>query len=130
MPNMPVPPYEPELEDPNPNGSNDSLLYRLVHLNPALWRALVVSFFALLLSFGVVVSDQIPDSVITFILAVAAIVQALWTKSGTVPNAKVVSYLPEPVRAPADIHAGPAVTTASAADVVAVSTVPDIGTQP
>lgn len=124
MPNKNVPYYEPELVEPNPNGTDNSFWYRLVHLNPSLFRALVVSLFALLASFGVIVSDQIPDSTITFILALAAIIQALWTRNGVTANAKVVAYLPDPVRAPAVISAGPAVTTAPPADIVAVSTVP------
>lgn len=122
MPKSPY--YEPGLEEPNPNGTDNSLWYRLVHLNPALWRGLVVATVALLASSGVVISDQIPNNLVLFIGAVAAIVQALWTKTGVTPNAKVVSFLPEPIMRPGYIRAGEAVTTATEPAIVRAATQP------
>lgn len=95
------------------NDGSNSLWYRLVHLNPTLWRGLVVAVVALLLSVGVKVSPEIPDNVILFITALAAVLQALWTKPAVTANAKVVAFLPDPVNEPATVCPGEAVTTAS-----------------
>lgn len=87
--------------------------YRLVHLDPALFRGLVVAVVALLASVGIAVTPALPDALIAVIAIVFAIVQALWTKSGVVPNEKVLAYVPDPVNAPDEIAAGSALTGAN-----------------
>lgn len=91
---------------------NKGFWYKLVHLDPALWRALVVATVALLASIGIKVSDQIPDNLILFVLAVMGIIQALWTRNGVTPNAKVLAYLPKPIEGPNIVAAGEATTNA------------------
>lgn len=101
----------PSYDEVNP-GSN-SLWYRLVHLNPTLWRGLVVATVGLLLSIGVRISPDIPDNVILFIVALAAVLQGIWTRPAVTANAKVVTFLPDPVNEPAAISPGEAITTAT-----------------
>lgn len=95
--------------------------YRLVHLNPALFRAFIVALFALLASLGIVVNASIPDSLITVVLAVAALIQALWTKAGVTPNDKVLVYVPDPVEMPNTVAPGPATTGASDQKILAAA---------
>lgn len=88
-----------------------SFFWRLVNLDPALWRGLVVAIFALLSSFGFYVSDEEREALILVLVSVVAIVQGLWTRFAVTPNKKVVVYKPSPVDAPAMVVAGPAVST-------------------
>lgn len=97
----------------NPKDSRDSFWWRLVHLDPAVYRGIIMAVVLLLVSVGIAVSDNIPNAVIGVVAAVFALVQAMWTKNAVVPNDKVVSYLPDPVNAPGVVYAGAAVTTAS-----------------
>lgn len=94
--------------------------WRLVHLDPAIHRGLIMAVVLVLTSFGIHVSDAIPDSLIILLVAVSAMVQALWTKGAVTPNAKVVSYLDDPAK-PREISPGDAVTTASDEMVVATA---------
>lgn len=87
--------------------------YRLVHLNPALFRGLVMATVLLFASVGIRVSPEVPDSVILFLGAVFAIVQALWTAPSVTSNEKVVVYVPDPVNKPGEVAPGNATTSAS-----------------
>lgn len=92
---------------PIQGNQSPSFWYKLVHLQPALWHGLVVAIFALLASVGVVVSPDIPDNLVAVIIAVAALVQALWTRSVVVPEDKVVAYVEKPWSGE-QLKAGPA----------------------
>lgn len=97
----------------NPNQTQDTFWWRLVNLDPAVYRGIIMAVVLLLASLGIAVSDDIPVSVIGAVAALFALIQAMWTKSAVVPNAKVLAYLPDPVDRPGVVHAGAAVTTAS-----------------
>jgi hypothetical protein len=97
-----------------------NFLWRLIYLEPALWRALIVTAFTLLLSLGVAVSPDIPNSVIGFILASAPVAQALWTRGAVTPNAKVAVKVPDPEK-PDEVTPGDAVTTATPRSIVAAA---------
>lgn len=103
----------PELDRLNePIPENPSFLWRLVNLDPALWRGAVIAVCSLLASLGVVVvSEEVQLAVIGLVMAVIALVQALWTKRSTVPVKKVVVYKPDPVGDPTKVAPGPAVST-------------------
>ena len=102
----------PPLEDRN------TFLWRLVHLEPVVLRGVIVSLLMLLASLGIIISPQLPDELIAFLAAVAALYQALWTRSAVTPNAKVVVAAPDPVNRPNVITAGEATTTAHAAAIL------------
>lgn len=106
--------------DPNIQRQNgdDTFWWRLTHMEPTVYRSLVVAVVALLVSLGVKVSPGLPDAIIGFIGVLALITQVLWVREGVMPTAKVVTYLPDPVAAPAEIRAGEAVTTAKPYDIV------------
>lgn len=105
------------------NGNQSpSFWYKLVHMQPALWHGLVVAVFALLASLGVVVSPEIPDQLVGVIVAVAALVQALWTKSTVVPEEKVVAYVEKPWSGQ-QIKAGKAVPSPATSQAVVESAV-------
>jgi len=85
-----------------------SFWYRLVHLNPALFRGLIMAVVLLLAAVGVKVSPAIPDATIGFLAALFALIQALWTAPAVTPNEKVVVYVPDPVKAPDEVAPGQA----------------------
>lgn len=91
------------MEDPN-----DNFWWRLTHLNPVLFRSAVTAVMALLLSLGIVIAPAIPDNLVNAVWAIAALVGALWSREGVVPNDKVVVYQPDPVRYPSAILPGAA----------------------
>lgn len=97
---------------------NDTLWWRLVNLNPALLRGLIMATVLLLSSVGILVSPEVPNSLIGFIATVLAIVQALWTRGAVTPNAKVAVFVPDPVNAPHVVEAGDAATTAGGAQII------------
>ncbi len=66
--------------------------YKLVHLEPALVRGLVMAVFAFLASVGILVSDAVPDNLVGVVLALFAIIQALWTRQVVVPEERVVVW--------------------------------------
>jgi len=90
----------------------DSFWWRLVHLDPAIYRGLIMALVFALAGFGIRLSDDIPDSLIVLVGAVFALIQALWTKPAVTPNAKVVTYMPD-LDKPRGIVSGEANTTAS-----------------
>lgn len=99
------------------NEPQDTFWWRLTHLDPAIYKGIVVAVVALLTSIGVVISPTIPDSVVILIVAVMSMVQALWTKTSVTPNAKVIAYLDDPLK-PKEILPGEAITTATDAAIV------------
>lgn len=96
----------------------DTFLWRVVHLEPALLRGVVMAVVALLAGFGIVVSPDVPDATVLVLVAVLALVQAVWTRPAVTANARVVVEAPEPVRQPDAVVAGEAVTRASNADIL------------
>jgi hypothetical protein len=67
---------------------------------------------ALLLSLGIAIAPGVSDNIILVIVVLMGIIQAVWTRGGVTPNAKVVAYLPDPFESSA-IVAGDATTTAT-----------------
>jgi hypothetical protein len=84
--------------------------WKLIHLNPALWRALIVAVAGILAYLGIGFAVGFQDSVFGLIVAVIAIVQGVWTKGAVTANKKVVVYKPDPVESPDVLAAGPAVS--------------------
>lgn len=101
-----------------PQVDKNGFWYRLVHLDPALFRGLVVAVVALLASIGILVSPDLADSLVGAVVALSAIVQALWTKPAVTPNDKVVVYVPDPVSQPGQVAPGNAVTSATNSEIV------------
>jgi uncharacterized membrane protein YfcA len=93
-------------------------MWRLVHLEPALWRALVMAVVALAGSVGILISPDLPESLLGVLGAVLAIVQMMWTRGAVTPNAKVVVSAPDPIGDPATVTAGEATTEASTKDIL------------
>lgn len=91
----------------------NTVWWRILHLEPAMWRGVVVAVLALLASFGVYVAPGLSDNLVLLIVAVATIAQAIWTRPAVTANAKVVVWAPEPVTQPAHVQPGEAVTQAS-----------------
>jgi hypothetical protein len=104
---------EHKMEEPT-----DTFWWKLVHLDPTLIRGLVMATILLLSSIGILVSPEVPNSLIGFIATVLAIVQALWTRPAVTPNAKVAVVVPDPVNAPEVVEAGNATTTATTKDII------------
>lgn len=98
----------------------DTFWWRLVHLDPAVYKGVIVAVVGLLASFGVMVTPGIPDQLVLVIAAVLALAQAVWVRKDVTPNAKVVSYLPDPFR-PAALISGEAATTASDSKILSAS---------
>jgi hypothetical protein len=88
--------------------ASPSFLYRFTHLEPAVYRGIIVAVFGVLASLGVVVSDSIPDQVVVLVLAILPMIQAAWTRASSVPTDKVIAYVEDPY-AGKHLKAGPAV---------------------
>lgn len=94
----------------NDSNASPSMLYRFTHLEPSVYRGIIVAIFGVLASFGVVVSDSIPDQVIVLVLAILPLIQAAWSRAGVVPKDKVVAYIEDPYTSTGrhSVKAGPA----------------------
>lgn len=102
------------------NVDKTTLWWRLVHLDPALLRGAVVAVVALLGALGILVSPQLPDVLIGAWAAMAAVVQALWTRPAVTANARVVVWAPDPVGSPRTVAAGEATSTTTASDAAII----------
>jgi hypothetical protein len=98
--------------------SKDTILWRLVNLNPAVYRGLVVAVFSVLAAVGIKVSPEIPDVSLVVLLAVLPLLQAGWTKGAVTPNAKVAVVVPDPINEPNKVRAGQAEVNAPDAEVI------------
>jgi len=95
-----------------------STWWRLIHLDPVLFRAAVVAVVVLLGTLGILVDPSIPDALVTAWVALAAIVQTVWTRPAVTANARVVVEAPNPVSDPHVVVAGEATTRASDAAII------------
>ena len=99
--------------------------WRLIHLDPAVFRGAVVAVVALLGAVGIRLSPAVPDALIAVWVPLAAMVQAVWTRPAVTANARVVVLAPDPVGNPRVVAAGEAVTLASNVAIIdAARTVP------
>lgn len=92
----------------------DSFWWKVIHLNPVLFRAAVVAVFVLVgtLGFHFGAAEAVADAATTVLVTVGALVAALWARNGVAPMAKVVAYQPDPVDAPNLVVPGPATAPA------------------
>ncbi len=97
---------------------NTGFWWRLVHLNPAVYRAFIMALAALLVGLGLTFGADLPEQIVVLLGAVFALVQGLWTKEAVVPVDKVLAYLPDPVDRPNAVAAGVAVTGASNEQII------------
>lgn len=103
---------------------NPGFWWKLVNLNPALWRALIVATIALLTGVGIAVNGSLEDSIFLFVTAAAAVAQGVWTKRAVTANQKVVVYKPDPVDSPHELAPGIAVSNNPEAVAIAASMAP------
>lgn len=96
----------------------ESFWWRITHLEPAIFKGLILSLVGILAAFGVHVSDAVPDGLIGFIIAGLAFAQALWTRRSVTPNAKVVAYVDNDGTT---LRAGEATTSADAGTILAAA---------
>lgn len=98
-----------------------SWYWKLAHLNPARWIALVVAITFVCGSFGLVVSGEQREGIIGLILALVPIIQGLWTESKTTADSKVVVVAPDPIAQPTLVEPGAATTDATAKQILAAA---------
>lgn len=82
--------------------------YRLITMEPALVRIVILAIIGALASFGITVSDELPDNLITLVLALLALAQWLWVRTAVTSNKKVVVYQPDPIESPEVVLPGEA----------------------
>lgn len=99
------------------NQPKDNFWWKLVHLNPALLRGLIMAVVVALGSTGILVSGELPDTLLGVWVAVAGIIQALWTRGAVTANARVAVAVPDPVNAPNTVVPGEAVVYAPSAEI-------------
>lgn len=92
----------------------DGWLKKFANMNPVLLRGLAVSVLAALAGVGINVSTNLQDAIPGYVVAFAALVQAIITHPAVTPNKKVVTYLPDPTQ-PAMALDGAAAPIAEAA---------------
>lgn len=100
----------------------DSFWYRLVTLDPVVFRTAIVGIVTLLADLGVVISPSLPDAIVGLITTVGAIVTAVWARNGVTPNAKVAVIVPDPVNNPHIVEAGEAIATAPNKEIIEAAT--------
>jgi hypothetical protein len=85
--------------------SNLNAWQRVMLLNPALVRGLVVAIAAILATVlgRTVIDSALIDSIVIFFASISALVSALWTRGAVTPNDKVVAYKPDPLNDPANV---------------------------
>lgn len=93
-------------------------LWNLVHLNPALYIALVVAVCGAIGAFGLVVSGEQKEALGSLVLALVAVIQGVWTGTKTTANKKVVVVAPDPVSQPHLVEPGEATTSASPGAII------------
>jgi len=98
--------------------SQDSWWWRLVHLEPALLRTLVVAVATLLGTFGLLISSDKIDAIIGFATVALIVLGGVSTRSAVTANARVVVEAPDPIGDPNTVVAGEAVTKASTSDIL------------
>lgn len=96
----------------------DSIWWKLVHLDPALFRGLVIAVITVLGAFGILISPDLTDSLVGVLVAGMAVVQALWTRAGVTANARVAVVVPDPVNAPNTVAPGEAATSAPVEEII------------
>lgn len=93
----------------------DTFWWKIIHLNPVLFRTAVIAVFVLAgtLGFRFAAAEAVADAATTVLVSVGALVAALWARDGVVPMDKVVVYQPNPVDNPRVLEAGPATAPAN-----------------
>lgn len=103
------------------NQPKDTFWWRLVNLDPAIYRAVITAFFMLAGGLGLHYATDLPDNFIAALAAILMLVQGVWTKGSVTPNAKVLVRVPDPVNDPSFVAAGPARTTAPNEEVLSAA---------
>lgn len=103
--------------------------WKLTHLEPALYAGIVTAVVAVLASVGFAISDSATSSIISAVVVIVGLVQALWTRSKSTPNQKVVVYKPDPVNSPNEVSAGSAVSSNAVEVVNAAASTPDVSSE-
>lgn len=101
----------------NPNG----FFQKLMTLDPAIWRSLIVAVIGLLGAFGIITIPGLPDLLLAVWIPLQAILQGLFIKPSVTANARVVVLAPDPVNNPQIVEAGEAVTTATPREIIAAA---------
>lgn len=100
--------------------------WKLVHLNPTLYRGLLIAIAGVLAYLGIGFTVGFQDSIFTLVISVVAIIQALWTKGSVTANQKVVVYKPDPVESPNVLASGLSISYDENALVRAAANTDDI----
>jgi len=95
-----------------------TLWWKLVHLEPALLRTLVVAVVTLLGTFGLLISSDKVDAIIGFATVALIVLGGLSTRSAVTANARVVVEAPNPISDPSTVVAGEAVTEATSTEIL------------
>lgn len=101
--------------------NRNTFWWRLVHLDPVLFRSAIVAVITLLAMFGILVSNALPDALTAVVTTLGALIAAVWSRDGVAPMDKVVLYQPDPVSNPNQTVAGPATASVTTTDAKLVS---------
>lgn len=97
--------------------NKNSFWWRLVNLEPVLWKTLILTIFAILGNVGILVSDDLANNLVVAWTSLMSLIQLLWVRGGVTPNAKVAVTVPDPAH-PGVIMPGEATTTALSTVIV------------
>jgi len=92
---------------------NNSLWWKLVHLEPTLLRGVLTGLIGLAGALGILITPGLSDTILGFWVPLMAVLQIILTRSGVTANARVAVLVPDPVNAPQKVEPGEAVTTAT-----------------
>jgi len=92
--------------------------WRLVHLEPTVLRGAITGVIGLAGALGILLSPDLPDTILGVWVPASAIIQALVTRPAVTANARVVVEAPNPITEPRTVVAGEAVTKATTSDIL------------
>jgi hypothetical protein len=87
----------------------DNVWWKLVNLEPATLRGILLAVVTLLAAIGIKIAPNIPDSIIAVLVVILPVIQALWTRGSVTANAKVAVVVPDPINDPGTVKSGDAV---------------------
>jgi hypothetical protein len=96
----------------------DSVWWRLVHLEPTVLRGAVTGLVGFLAALGVLIAPGLPDALLGALLPAMALVQILWVRPAVTANARVVVEAPNPISDPGTVVPGEATTTATNSEIL------------
>jgi hypothetical protein len=95
----------------------NSMWWRLVNLEPVLWKTIILTIVAVLGSVGILVNDDLANNLVILWTTLMSIIQLVWVRGSVTANARVAVLVPDPAD-PSAVAPGAAFTSAPSTEIV------------